>query len=126
MSARTKYAICLAAAAILSSACADVDFLRAVNSGMQQYNSGMSGVYSARQGGGGYSSSSSDDEPAPSYQPTYQPPTYSTVPSDSRARASTQTSYQEDCSRLTGIYRDACECRQGRGRWAGAKACPAP
>ncbi|MCC7311640.1 MAG: hypothetical protein IT510_10385 [Sulfuritalea sp.] len=126
MQNRIKHVVPLAAAALLSSACADLDFLRAVNSGLQQYNSGMSGVYSASQGGGGYNSSSSDDAPAPSYQPTYQPPTYSTVPSNSRARANTQTSYQEDCSRLTGIYRDACECRQGRGRWAGAKACPVP
>lgn len=127
MPAKSKLIVTLSLAAALMSACADLDFLRAVDDGLRQYNSGMADLYSAsRAGGSSYTPSSSDDDPAPSYQPSYQPPTYSTVPSDSRASASTQNSHKEDCSSLSGVYRVACECRQGKGRWAGAKACPAP
>ena len=53
MSTRKELDISVAAAARLSGSCADLDFLRAVNSGLQQYNSKLSNLYSATRGENG-------------------------------------------------------------------------
>lgn len=53
MSTRKELDISIAAAAPLSVSCADLDFLKAVNSGLQQYNNEMSNLYSATRGGNG-------------------------------------------------------------------------
>lgn len=127
MRANRKLVVLIAAVSLLSTACADIDFLRAVDSGLRQYNDSMSSLYSTSQyGGGSYRNPSSDDydddAPTPSYQPTYS----TRIPSSTHGRPNTQPIPAEDCGRLTGVYRTACECRLGRGAWAGAKACPAP